>query len=305
MHVKKCTLAVLALLAVCSMQAQQERFIRTIDLNADCVPDTLYGAASTVGDIPVRVVWGDRSIHRNCDSLYYASNQRSRWRSWTHIEYKNIEVRTVNVRSSQLNDDGIVDAMFVITGTREIIKQDSTRERIPVRLLAVVPAQRGLDTLMNIAFRVDTGFVMEPFSHCYLRAGVDVVTVQNIQRSAISVQSIPRLRFPVNVRNDGRAKEGYIEAPSIPVSGELGISIVPNPVRSDDFTIELSRTLKNGFVELYSLQGNLLKHLEAGAGIGFGRRIPLSVDGLSNGLYMVRVAQTDGISSTAMLILQR
>ncbi len=279
--------------------------MRTIDLNADCVPDTLYGVGGAGEDIPVRVVWGDRSIHRNCDSLYYASNQRSRWRLWTRIDYKNIDVRTVNVRSSQLNDDGIVDAMFVITGTREIVKQDSTRERIPVRLLAVVPAQRGLDTLMNIAFRVDTGFVMEPFAHCYLRGGVDVVPVQNIQRSAVSVQSIPRLRFPVNVRNESQAKEGYIEAPSIPVSGELGISIIPNPVRSDDFTVELSKTLKNGYVELYSLQGNLLKRIEAGATIGLGRRIPLSVDDLSNGLYVVRVAQTDGASSAAMLILQR
>lgn len=292
-----------ALFGVTLLSAEQGRIIRTVDLNADCVADTLYGSGDAIHEVPTHIVWGRRHQTSTCDSSYYEVLPHQQWLPRTEIMFEGFTAESCSIRSMLLNGDGFRDVLFVVRGYRHVRDVDGTLRREWHRLRIAVPAQRGLDTLSKIVFRSDSGIVLSPFPHVYLIHGVHVGTIQDIQRSGISAQAIPLLRLPVNARSDMNRKESVIPRPMSSV-GRLAIRAVPNPAESDEVSIECSRDLAVAILEVYSLHGELL-HRTSGTRQSASATLRLGTAGLNSGTYLVRVIGDDASSASTILVVRR
>lgn len=304
MNVKKIVIAALSVLAVSEMYAQQERVIRTVDLNADCVADTLVGGVGESSGVITSIHWGDRRAAQHCDTGYYRSQIHVQWRRRTEVRYDGYTPLRTDVRSVLLNNDRVKDVLLVIRGVSRTIGNDSTIVTAPVSVLIALFSQRGLDSLHAITLRRDTGLVRDPFPHVYMLHGMHYTTVQRADRSGMTYQSMPRMQIPANVERDDLAKEA-VESGQGPKAGVFTITAVPNPSESEFVTIVSNVPVGAGSVEVYTMQGLLVSRKELEYGTMREVRIQMGTHDFASGMYLLRATSSDGQSASTYLVLRR
>ena len=304
MNIKNFTIAMLSILAVCGLHAQQGTMIRTIDLNADCLPDTLVGGVGESSGVITGIHWGDRRVGKHCDTGYYQSQYRAQWQRRTEVRYVGYEPSRTDVRSVLLNNDRVKDVLLVIRGISRTIGQDSTISTTPVSLLIALLSQRGLDSLPLITLGRDTGLVQHPFPHVYMLHGMHYTTVQRADRSGMTYQTMPRLQIAVNVERDDLPKE-VVETGRDAVPGRFTIAAVPNPSESEFVTIVSNVPVGAGSIEVYTMQGMLLSRTALQSDTMREVRIQVGAHEYASGMYLVRAARADGLSASTYLVLRR
>lgn len=304
MNIKSITIALLSLLVVSDLCAQQQRVIRTIDLNADCVPDTLIGGSGDAYGVVTRIHWGDRRIARHCDSGYYRSQVHVQWRRRTEVLHVGYTPSRTDVRSVMLNNDNVKDMLLVIKGVSQTIGQDSSISTVPVSHLIALLSQRGLDSLPAITLGRDTGLVQHPFIHVYMLHGIHYTTAQRADRSGMIFQTVPRLQIPVNVERDDLAKE-VVETGRDPEPVAFAIAAVPNPSEADFVTIVSTIPVGAGTIELFTMQGLLISRTHLESDTMREVRIQIGAHEYASGMYLVRAARADGVSASTYLVLRR
>jgi hypothetical protein len=304
MNVKKFTIAMLSIFVACSLCAQQGRMIRIVDLNADCVDDTLVGGVGESSGVMTSIHWGDRRVFKHCDTGYYRSQSYVQWRRRTEVRYDGYVPSRTDVRRVLLNNDRVKDMLLVIRGVSHTIGQDSTIATAPVSMLIALFSQRGLDSLHSITLGRDTGLVRHPFPHVYLLDGMHYTTVQRADRSGMTYQTMPRMQIPVNVEREDQLKE-VVEAGQGPEPVEFSISAVPNPSESEFVTIISSVPIGAGSIEVYTMQGLLVSRKELEHDTMREVRIQMGAHDFGSGMYLLRAARADGVSASTYLVLRR
>lgn len=301
----KCIFIAMAAVYLASVDCAAQNLypVRIVDINADCIGDTIFATSQAVGAVPSQIGWGSRTDYPNCDSGYYLSYPPQMWLARTSINFEEFVPERCLIRVMPINLDNLRDLLLAVSGYREVFNSDSNIQHLPVKRLIAVPSQRGLDSLETITFRLDSGYVELPFPHVYLRGATYVKPEQDMRRSGVSAQTIPRLTLPVNVRNDELHKEPIALNTAIRTQ-DFTIRALPNPVESDAVTIEASQSIAGAVVELYSMQGALVHRATSATELQSSSRVRLDISMLVTGSYLMRVVRADGRYCSTLLFIR-
>ncbi|GEM_PF-6000972 len=284
-----------------------------LDLNSDCVVDTVYTVTDTLGNRRLHSIrWGERPQSGGCDSTHYADTTKV-FRTVTFFAYSGFDtVKSVSLSSLKLNhDDGMFDAIVRIRGKLVYEHQgpDSTDLVIDTVAVIAIYCQRDIDTAQWFTLSLDTGFHYTPVVHKYLASGSDIIEYGVSHRSNVSLSTIQLCSVAVSVHDTsgGQPKQGAQTSQVSPIPGQqpLQLRAVPNPA-SDEVVLIVEDEIIDMSVSFISADGRTHSVLSSKLAVTRGSQLKVDVSRLPSGTYRAVVTSNqDGRSGLVNIVLRR
>lgn len=288
---------------VSSSSQDSTMIVSTVDLNCDCVQDTLVARSTRYGRAThlSAIIWGKRTDSTGCDSAWY-SGRTTNWHVQTTFTYPDwIDGRT-SVNIIHANQDTYKDLLFSYRGfevRQRFRNRDSTVDTVHYSVDTTISillfAQRGLDSLSVVDYAATSR--MENDSLIVKRLDPDDdFTDKQRTTAGIKVAKLKLASTILNVPSEEmRAENGS-------VSELISMRVFPNPANDGLFVVEA--VLGSGVFDLivFDALGNLInKQTISDHAIADGG-LPLMLQHVPSGIYTVVLKSQDGLRFTSQLV---
>ncbi|MBU3699707.1 MAG: T9SS type A sorting domain-containing protein [Candidatus Kapabacteria bacterium] len=303
MVVRVAIVCLLACVALGPVQAQHERVLKVIDLNADCRLDTIVGIRVEDGWMPRAIVWGRLDSISSCDSNWRMIHHAvTRYRQ-TRFSFDSIGVRRCWLQGVQLSHDTLADLLISIRGKIKVARNDTIEEQ-DARIVVGLFSQNGLDTLQELNIRNDTGLVSSAFVAMYYGFGHGAEVAKYLSRSRLMLVTLDRVSFEAN-EDGGALHKAAAPRRDERQRGKLLLNVAPNPSQDGVIRIRCSQMSGRSNLQVFSINGECVIRMPFPHHGSEEITFLLDLRQLSNGLYHLRVTDESGESVYTHFILEK
>ncbi|MEY3386423.1 MAG: hypothetical protein RIR53_1234 [Bacteroidota bacterium] len=286
-----------------TVQAQQERVLKVIDLNADCRLDTIVGIRVENGWMPREIVWGRLDSISPCDSNWRMTHHAvTRYRQ-TRFNFDSIGVRRCWLQGVQLSHDTLADLLMSIRGKIKVARNDTIAEQ-DARIVVGLFSQNGLDTLQELNIRNDTGLVSGAFVAMYYGLGRGAEVAKNLSRSGLVLVTLDRMFIKAD-EDDGALHKAAAPRRDERQRGKLHLNVSPNPSQDGVIRIRCSQMSGRSSLQVFSINGECVIRMPFSHHGSEEITFLLDLTQLSNGLYHLRVIDESGESAYTHFIIEK
>lgn len=291
----------------CGSLLAQERAVCTLDLNADCVADTVYSQLLQDGGRRMtRIVWGVRTPDNHCDTAWYADTALT-FRSQTLISHPGLENVQVSVQPVLFNQDMAQDLLVMINAGTVGKQRGNGRKRDTTGVFCIL-AQRGFDTLSILPLGMVNGTKTKPIVLREIKENDGMAPQARSRRANASFHTLQRKNVQVDIGDgfESLAPPRGEPAAQEPVAATLSLVVVPNPVGDGYALIRAYDTGGSQLPASISVRDAVGRTVHsitlAPSTAGYWER-PMDVSGLAAGVYSLILQLSDGRAATSAFII--
>ncbi|MBK7032452.1 MAG: T9SS type A sorting domain-containing protein [Ignavibacteria bacterium] len=279
-----------------------------IDINGDCVADTLYSVGTrSTGYALSYVNWGIRDSVEYCDSTFYSDTARS-FHARSVFTYPGLDSITSSVVRFRLNGDNWHDLLVSIKGTITVppVAPDTLPTYADTVVVIGLLSQHGLDTLDTMELQLDSGVVTSPWVRVYLSEGNGITRERVSARALCAIQTIDTVDLDVDVVDTTTLeKVNLTRNPDLKSSGMSLPSIVayPNPTTGTSIEVALTGFKPPCRIVISNVHGEQQARHELNSLNNSRTSIPIGF--LPSGMYAVVAIDDSGNSASTVIVVKR
>lgn len=304
----RCGLVTILMVVSAVVVSANLRRCDTVDLNGDCVLDTLTVERVGRSEVLLREIrWGSRSGRGYCDSNYY-SDTSVKYHAVTIIRFAKADLLSTGHSILRFNQDDAKDLLINVSWSTDTAANSRKMRRANKSFVFVIPAQRGIDTLDTLNINVFSGLITSPIVMRRIKAsnGLDSVATS---ADLTVIHKIKRKNIQVALNDDaGGALIGTvvsrIETPETALAPIL-VRVFPNPASADEVTVGVKNLTGVGTVRVFDEVGQVLR-VWTTSYEGTGETdVMLDVFDFPVGMYRVLVIEDGGRIGTSNFAIVR
>lgn len=280
-----------------------------VDLNGDCVNDTLMGEQLAGGKFVLREVrWGSRIAGSHCDTNYYKDTLLA-FHSKTAVRLPIRDYLSTGISILKYNQDDAHDLLIQVAWSTDTSQTGRSRaRRADSSFSFVIPAQRGIDTLDTLVIDKFNGTKRTPIVMRSIRQadGADSVakigslfTVRQLKRKNIQVDLEDAVAGQLVLDVEKKSEHELIQPNS------LVLNVYPNPLSGEDVNVAISNLRGRGELALYDGMCQLVATVPINESTGLHTHLPLQIAHLPSGAYRFVLIENAGRIAVAHLVINR